>query len=183
MILLHSCCGPCSAAVLPQLNPKEIIVYFYNPSIYRKSEYEQRLEAQIQVCEYYKVQLIVPEYDYSEFSKSVTKYTSCPEQGSRCTICFYDRFVRTAEAAKELGIDTVATTLTVSPYKDSKQVLHQLRIAATNAGIQYLKQDFKGGTSELPFEIYEQEFCGCEYSVPAQPIQKCERNCSHCLKN
>ena len=33
-ILLHSCCGPCSTAVIERLTDNyNIIVYFYNPNI------------------------------------------------------------------------------------------------------------------------------------------------------
>ena len=42
-ILLHSCCGPCSSAVIERLKPNfEITVFYYNPNIYPKEEFEKR---------------------------------------------------------------------------------------------------------------------------------------------
>ena len=44
-LLLHSCCAPCSSYVLEYLsNYFEITVFYYNPNIYPKEEYERRLE-------------------------------------------------------------------------------------------------------------------------------------------
>ena len=49
-LLLHSCCGPCSTAVierlLNELNDYEILVYYYNPNIYPEEEYVKRKEEQ-----------------------------------------------------------------------------------------------------------------------------------------
>ena len=39
-LLLHSCCGPCSSAVLERLAPHfDITVFFYNPNILPAEEY------------------------------------------------------------------------------------------------------------------------------------------------
>ena len=181
MILLHSCCGPCSASVLPQLDLKEVKVWFYNPSIYPEPEYYRRLDAQKKVCDYFGVELIVPEYDHNEFISRVVNYIQCPECGSRCSVCFYDRFVRLGVAAKELGADTICTTLTVSPYKDSFQVLSQLYRAANICELNFIDTDFEGCSFKLPFQIYEQDYCGCEFSIPAKPIERCNKGCANCI--
>ena len=49
-ILLHSCCGPCSTAVIERLSERyDITVYFYNPNITDEAEYERRWKAQQEV--------------------------------------------------------------------------------------------------------------------------------------
>ena len=46
-LLLHSCCAPCSSYVLEYLSDYFMItVFYYNPNIYPKSEYDKRLEEQ-----------------------------------------------------------------------------------------------------------------------------------------
>ena len=42
-ILLHSCCGPCSSACIERLLPDyDITVFYYNPCIDDREEYEKR---------------------------------------------------------------------------------------------------------------------------------------------
>ena len=43
-LLLHSCCAPCSSYVLEYLNQYfDITLYYYNPNISPKSEYDFRI--------------------------------------------------------------------------------------------------------------------------------------------
>ena len=42
-ILLHSCCGPCSSAVLERLvKTADVTVYYMNPNIHPEAEYRRR---------------------------------------------------------------------------------------------------------------------------------------------
>ena len=71
-LLLHSCCGPCSTTCLERLiDFFEITVFFYNPNIQPKEEFELRLESQkkfLSNCEKMKnVKLVVPDYNTNEF--------------------------------------------------------------------------------------------------------------------
>ena len=51
-VLLHSCCGPCSTAVIERLlEDYNITVFFYNPNITEAEEYALRLDAQKTVIE------------------------------------------------------------------------------------------------------------------------------------
>ncbi|MGL5904088.1 MAG: epoxyqueuosine reductase QueH, partial [Cetobacterium sp.] len=46
-LLIHSCCAPCSCAILEYLKQYiKIDIYFYNPNITEKEEYITRLEEQ-----------------------------------------------------------------------------------------------------------------------------------------
>lgn len=43
-LLLHACCAPCSSACLERLgNNFKISIFYYNPNITSKSEYDKRL--------------------------------------------------------------------------------------------------------------------------------------------
>ncbi|MFO1130176.1 MAG: epoxyqueuosine reductase QueH, partial [Rickettsiales bacterium] len=43
-LLLHSCCAPCSGPVIEKIHQTNIdlTIYFYNPNIHPKAEYEIR---------------------------------------------------------------------------------------------------------------------------------------------
>ena len=43
-VLLHSCCAPCSAAIIEWMLKNDItpVVYYYNPNIFPRDEYEKR---------------------------------------------------------------------------------------------------------------------------------------------
>ena len=49
-MLLHSCCGPCSTAVLEKLQDDyDVTLFFYNPNITDKDEYLMQKNNQILV--------------------------------------------------------------------------------------------------------------------------------------
>ena len=46
-LLLHSCCAPCSSYVLEYLSDFfQITVFYYNPNIYPREEYDRRRQEQ-----------------------------------------------------------------------------------------------------------------------------------------
>ena len=49
-LLLHSCCGPCSSAVLEYLTQYFVVtLLWFNPNIYPDAEFEKRLQTQLQL--------------------------------------------------------------------------------------------------------------------------------------
>lgn len=51
-LLLHSCCGPCSTAVVERLADEfDITVFFCNPCITDEEEYQKRRSAQLDFIE------------------------------------------------------------------------------------------------------------------------------------
>ncbi|MFQ9511572.1 MAG: epoxyqueuosine reductase QueH, partial [Lachnospiraceae bacterium] len=51
-LLLHSCCAPCSSYVLEYLSQYfQITLFYYNPNISPKSEYEKRVQEQQNLIE------------------------------------------------------------------------------------------------------------------------------------
>ena len=179
-LLLHSCCGPCSTAVIERLvDDYDITVFFYNPCITDREEYERRKENQIRFIEYYnlhlggtaKVNFIEGDYDPETYFDAVKGHEAEPEGGSRCTICFTQRLETTAEAAKLGGFPLFTTTLTVSPHKNYPLISAIGKRAAEEYGVEFLDLDFKKKAGfqrsiqmSKEYELYRQHYCGCEFS-------------------
>lgn len=180
-LLLHSCCGPCSTAVIERLLPDyDITVFFYNPNITDPNEYEKRLTSQLMVIDYFnknlspenKIDFIEGRYDPDEYFKLVSGYEEEKEGGRRCSLCFDMRLEETAIIAKEKGFDTFTTTLTVSPHK-SYDIISQIgKSLSEKYKVEYLDGNFKKKDGfkrsiELSKEmnLYRQNYCGCQFSV------------------
>lgn len=171
-LLLHSCCAPCSSICIEELkNHFDLTVYYYNPNIDGDEEYTKRAEEQKKLCEILGVKCIITDWQSQEFIKKSVGYEKEREGGKRCELCFELRLKRTAEFAKENGYKYFATTLTVSPLKNSK-LINEIGLSLEKAiGVKYFVSDFKkrGGylkSIELSkkFHLYRQNYCGCEYS-------------------
>ena len=52
-VLLHSCCAPCSGSVIEDIHKTgiELSVFFYNPNIHPRKEYELRKEENVRYAE------------------------------------------------------------------------------------------------------------------------------------
>jgi len=176
-LLLHSCCGPCSTAVIERLGSHFTqTVYFYNPNIQDLAEYKRRLEAQHlaikQVTTRYPVTLITAPYDPTPFNKVAEAHKQAPEGGARCTACYKLRLEKTAELARTEGFPTFTTTLTVSPRKDQVRLNEIGQTLEMVYNITHLPADFKkqGGyqrSIELAntWNLYRQSYCGCLFSI------------------
>jgi len=172
-LLLHSCCGPCSSAVLELVTAWfDTTVYFYNPNILPAEEFEKRLWWQKYLLDHAPfardVGLIVPDRDEAAFRAAARGLENEPEGGARCTECFKLRLGRTAQAAKEGGFDFFATTLTVSPHKNAPLINAIGAALAQSSGVGWLPSDFKKKDGyrrsiELSREygLYRQAWCGC----------------------
>ena len=175
-LLLHSCCAPCSSYVLEYLsNYFKITVYYYNPNISPYEEYLKRKEEQIRLINTmktkYKVDIIDADYDNNIYEEKIKGLENEPERGIRCHICYRLRLEKTCIKAKELNYDFFGTTLTLSPYKDSK-VLNEIgKDLMEQYNVNYLFSDFKKKEGykrsiELSkiYNLYRQDYCGCIYS-------------------
>ncbi len=173
-LLLHSCCGPCSSYVLEYLSHYfQITVYYYNPNITEIEEYQKRVEEQKRL-----IQQIYPDVDFIEgpyqpeiFFEMSRGLEEEKEGGIRCSKCYYLRMRETALLAKQLNFDYFATTLSISPYKNSEQLNKIGKTLEQLYGIHYLYADFKKKNGykrsiELSkqYHLYRQEYCGCEFS-------------------
>lgn len=175
-ILLHVCCAPCSSACLERLAERaEIKLYFYNPNIQPEEEYQYRLsELKRFVNEFppaMGIEILEGEYEPERFQEFARRLADEPERGERCRKCIGMRLEKTAEKAIELKAEYYATTLTVSPHKDSEYINTAGYAIGEEKGIAWLPTDFKKREGykrsiELSREycLYRQDFCGCPYS-------------------
>ena len=174
-LLLHSCCGPCSSAVLEKLTPHfRVTVFFFNPCIHPAAEYEKRLSEQKRLIEEAKlpVDMLEAVYDPQSYFALVKGLENAPEGGERCLVCFRQRLMATAQAAKAHGFDFFTTTLTVSPHKNAENLNRIGQEVSHETGMPFLPADFKKRSGYLrslelskEYSLYRQDWCGCVYSM------------------
>lgn len=175
-LLLHSCCAPCSSYTIEYLSKYfKISVFYYNPNISPKSEYEKRKAEQIRFISEIEtensVDFIDCDYNSGDFEKISKGYEHCREGGERCFRCYELRLKHTAEIAKENNFDYFCTTLSISPLKNSQKI-NEIGLKISNdSGVKWLASDFKKREGykrsiELSreYNLYRQDFCGCIYS-------------------
>ena len=175
-LLLHSCCGPCSSAVIERLAEHiRLTLYYYNPNIEPEAEYRRRLAEQERLLTLLPggLSLLPCEYDHDAFSAFAQAMAGEPEGGKRCLSCFALRLGQTARAAKENGFEYFTTTLSVSPHKNAEALNAIGEGIARQLGVRYLTADFKKKNGYLrslqlskAFDLYRQDYCGCLYSKP-----------------
>ncbi len=174
-LLLHSCCAPCSSAVLETLEKSfEITLFFYNPNISPEEEFVSRLDELkrlIDEMELKEIDIFTPEYNGDEFKKIAFGLENEPEGGARCAKCYRLRLEKSVRYAAENGFDYVTTTLSVSPYKNAEWLNEIGEKLSGEFGVKYLMSDFKKAdgykrSCELSrkYNLYRQNYCGCIYS-------------------
>ena len=173
-LLLHSCCGPCSSAVLERLSAHfDLTRLYYNPNIEPESEYQHRFQEQTRLLSLlpFPVALLPCTYDHEAFSAFAPALADAPEGGERCMACFALRLNYTARRAKAGGFEYFTTTLSVSPHKNAEAINRIGAAAGEAAGVKYLVADFKKKNGYLrslqlskEFDLYRQNYCGCLYS-------------------
>lgn len=176
LLLLHSCCAPCSSYVLEYLSGHfRILDYYYNPNIAPEEEYRrraaelQRLIGAMPLA--HSVTFLEGTYEPERFREIARGLEDAPEGGERCTKCFELRLRESAEQARRYGCDYFTTTLSISPLKDAQRLNAIGEALAEEYGVKYLPSDFKKRDGykrsiELSREygLYRQDFCGCVYS-------------------
>ena len=83
-LLLHSCCGPCSTACIERLKQFfDVTIFYYNPNIYPKEEFEKRLYNQQKVINYFSdVKIVSPTYEEETYLKTV-KWLEVEKEGGK----------------------------------------------------------------------------------------------------
>ena len=174
-LLLHSCCAPCAGEIMEAVASSNIetTVFFYNPNIHPKEEYEIRKDENQRFCKKLGFKFIDVDYDTDNWFERVRGLENEPERGTRCTQCFDMRFERSALYAYENNFKIYATTLGISRWKDMNQInTSGIKAAKRYDEIEYWEFNWrkKGGSSRM-IEIskrekfYQQEYCGCVYSL------------------
>jgi len=173
-VLLHSCCAPCSAAIIECMLQNNIrpTVFYYNPNIFPKEEYEIRKAEAIRFVTAQGLEFVDADYDHELWKANVCGLEHEPERGKRCLKCFMLRLTETAKYASEHGFEAFTTTLASSRWKSLEQINEAGRLAASlYPNVQFWEQNWrKGGLQERrnqllkEYGFYNQQYCGCEYS-------------------
>ena len=176
VLVLHSCCAPCSSACLERLHEAfELVLYYYNPNISPEAEFRLRAEEQARLIREMPLQddvrMVEGEYEPQLFYERVRGHEGDPEGGERCGICFEMRLRKTAEYARSIGAEYFTTTLSISPLKDAQRLNGLGEAIAAEFGLRYLCSDFKKKDGyrrscvlSEEYGLYRQDFCGCVFS-------------------
>ena len=173
-VLLHTCCAPCSSAIIEAMMKNGItpVIYYCNPNIFPKEEYEIRKNECTRYAQSLGLEIIDADYDHDNWLETMKGLEGEPERGGRCLKCFKLRLQRTAEYAQQRGIKVITTTLASSRWKSLDQINEAGHWACLNKNVIWWDQNWrKNGLQERrnqilkEFDFYNQLYCGCEFSM------------------
>lgn len=174
-VLMHSCCAPCAGELMEQMlaNDIDLTIFFYNPNIHPKKEYEIRKEENIRFAEKMRIPFVDADYDVQNWFARARGMEHEPERGIRCTACFDMRFDRTALYAHEHDFRVITSSLGLSRWKDMEQINQSgFRVASRYPHLTYWAYNWRklGGSARMyeiakREEFYAQQYCGCIYSL------------------
>lgn len=185
-ILMHVCCGPCTAYPLAQIRDEghEAIGFFYNPNIHPFKEFRRRLAA---LEDFSKRKDFRVEYDRNyglrDFLRKVVFH-----EDSRCGLCYGMRLEPTVKKALELGADAFTTTLLYSRYQNQELIKAQAEKLAKQYDMPFFYRDFREGWQEginmsIEMGLYRQPYCGCIYSEQERYDKKFRKKDKHRTSN
>lgn len=179
-VLLHTCCAPCSSAIIECLLQNGIrpVIYYCNPNIFPREEYEVRKNECTRYAQALGLDVIDADYDHENWLDAVKGLESEPERGGRCLKCFRLRLLRTAQYARANGFKVITTTLASSRWKSLNQIneagewaCKEVSAASSAPEVIWWDRNWRrGGLQERRLEIikeydfYNQLYCGCEFS-------------------
>ena len=180
-VLLHTCCAPCSSAIVECLMKNGVtpVIFYCNPNIYPEKEYMIRKEECSRYARSLGLEIVDADYDHGTWLSAMKGLENEPERGARCLNCFRLRLGRTARYAHEHGFRIITTTLASSRWKS----LDQINMAGREAVSAYPDVSWwdmnwrKGGLQERRLQIireygfYNQQYCGCEFSFRQDAAQ------------
>ena len=127
-VLLHACCAPCSSAIVEWMmaNGVRPVIYYFNPNIWPREEYEIRKQESKRHAESLGLQWIDGDYNHEEWLHGVCGLENAldpegrfqnemakePERGRRCERCFTFRLIAAAKKAQELNIPYFTSSTT-----------------------------------------------------------------------
>ena len=144
-VLLHSCCAPCSSAIIECMLANGIrpTVFYCNPNIYPQEEYEIRKQEAIRFVTSQNLDFIDADYDYDNFQVFTTTLAS-----SR-----WKNLEQINEAGRRAASFYPGTIFWEQNWR--KGGLQDRRN-------QLLKE----------YDFYNQLYCGCEFSMKRLEQQK-----------
>ena len=187
-VLLHTCCAPCSSAIIEALlqNGVTPIIYYCNPNIYPYEEYEIRKNECTRYAQSLGLEIVDADYDHEGWLAEMKGLEDEPERGGRCLKCFKLRLLSTARYARRRGIKVITTTLASSRWKSLDQIneagqwacdmLKSETFPPDDQVIWWNQNWRKNGLQERRNQIikeygfYNQRYCGCEFSMPKDDL-------------
>ena len=189
-VLLHTCCAPCSSAIIEAMMKNGItpVIYYCNPNIYPQEEYEIRKNECTRYAQSLGLEIVDADYDHDNWLEAIRGMEDEPERGGRCLKCFKLRLLRTAEYAAGRGIKVITTTLASSRWKSLDQIneaglwacrqvqeafeMNNNQTVPPDNTVVWWNQNWrKGGLQErrlqiiMEYDFYNQLYCGCEFSM------------------
>ena len=180
-VLLHTCCAPCSSAIIEALMNNGItpVIYYCNPNIFPQEEYEIRKNECTRYAQSLGLEIVDADYDHENWLEAVRGLEGEPERGGRCLKCFKLRHLRTAGYARQRGMKVITTTLASSRWKSLDQIneagiwtCDTVSSGNPDDTVLWWDQNWrKGGLQERRLQIikeydfYNQLYCGCEFSM------------------
>ena len=197
LILLHSCCAPCSIGAVKALAEEGIKpdLYWYNPNIAPAPEYNSRLEALRTFGKEDGLSLFVDERPkdsnpddagHDDADPGDARSDTDPGDANTaeglepCIACYRKRLKRAALYALKNGYRAFTTTLLISPYQKHEEIANIGRELSSRCGIEFIYRDFRPLFRESQRQAkeagyYMQKYCGCIFSEE-------ERYCAHCTR-
>jgi len=180
-LLMQSCCAVCNSWPLDYLHPLfDITLYYNNSNIYPAQEYALRLNELKSYVQRFNqehqcnIQIIDEPYDYQRYHDLfLGKRSEDREGGQRCGMCYALRINQAFQYAQAHSFEYVTTVMTISRQKNAKKINGIARkLAKAYPKVQYFYSNFKKNKgidfavqTAKSLGIYQQEYCGCEYSV------------------
>lgn len=174
-VLLHTCCAPCSSAIIECMMNQGItpVIYYCNPNIYPQEEYLIRKNECTRYAQALGLEVIDADYNHEQWLHQMQGLEHEPERGGRCLRCFKYRLLDTARYAHEHGFQVITTTLASSRWKSLEQINEAGKWATEHyPDVVFWEQNWrKGGLSERraaiirEYQFYNQQYCGCEFSM------------------
>lgn len=181
-VLLHTCCAPCSSAIIECLVRSGIVptIYYCNPNIYPEEEYLIRKNECSRYAASLGLDMVDCDYDHLSWLEDVKGLESEPERGGRCLHCFRFRLDSAARYASEHGFRVLTTTLASSRWKSLDQINEAGAWAVSRyPGVIWWDQNWrKGGLQERrgriikEYGFYNQQYCGCEFSLRVRDAER-----------
>jgi hypothetical protein len=180
--LLHTCCAPCSIAIIDELRgTHDLTAFFYNPNIYPEAEYLKRKAEVVRLCQEWGVGMVDEDYRPEEWESVCGEGGADKEGGPRCSRCIKLRLGQAADYAAAHGYDLWSSSLSSGRQKVTYVVTLIGEREAERVGVPYLGTDWKkGGRQEKARRmldergVYRQDYCGCRFSLAARDAKRKE---------
>jgi len=164
---MHICCSNCALYPVTVVRKRgiEIKGLWFNPNIHPFTEYQNRLDSLRKLETLWRLDVqYVDSYGLKEYLRNVVG-----NEDNRCEYCYSVRLAKTAEKAKEMGVDAFTTSLLVSPYQNFDMIIETGKRMQERYSVEFYMEDFRKGFNDgrrmsKEFGLYRQKYCGCIYS-------------------